>query len=169
MNPDLEPFRLLAEQLKDSTPGETEVVAKGRRWRVRRHPAPGIRLILEPLDSEGARAIAFEPSELPHADYPPDLPFMQGASAMITGVNSTPPSRMVMWSEIPDVAEFAQRVQEASTAEGWEVTRPLATVPGFPMGLGELRRGASRRLLTMTTLDKGRMVSLMQTEKDEAL
>ena len=168
MKPDLEGLRLLGEHLNDPTRGDEEVVDKqGRRWRARRNPEPGVRLILESLDTPGPPLTMYERLGERPAGYPADLPFMAGAAVAVAGMPSAPASRMVIWSQMDDADAFAKALQEQGEAEGWETTRPLSSMAGFPMSVGEARRGGARRLMSVMSAGDRSAVTLMQTNDDE--
>lgn len=164
MKADLEGFRLLAEQLRNPAPADEELVDnQGRRWRARSHPAPGTRLILEPLDSTARPITLFEPAAERPAAWPPDLPFVAGAVAAVGDVPSAPPARMVVWSEMLDAEAVARQIQAEGEATGWETTRPLSRFAGFPIAMGESRRGPGRRQLSVMNAGERSAVTLMQS------
>lgn len=168
MKPDLEGLRLLGEHLQDPTRGDEELVDKqGRRWRARRNPEPGVRVILEPLDTPGVPLTMYERLAERPAGYPAVLPFMAGAAVAVAGMPAGPGSLMVIWSEMDDPHAFAAQLQEQGEAEGWEIMRPLSSPGGFPFTIGEARRGAAQRVIGVVGSGEKRAVTLMQTSEDE--
>lgn len=164
MNTDLDGFRQLEEHLKDPTPGVEELRdAHGRRWRAHRYPRPGIRLILEPMDGAGTGFTTYEAASTRPDGYPDDLPFIPNAVAMVGTMPTTPPGRMVTWSEMADAAAFATEVEAVGVADGWTTTRSLAAgLPG-PATMGEARRGTWRRHLSVVVGGAESAVILMQS------
>ena len=149
MKPDPIVGRKISEILDDPERADEEFTgADGNTYRVRKHPAPGVKAIVESGEADGAfhRMIElFDPSPQRPATYPDDLPFFPDTSATVSGsIETIPPSRTVSWSELLDAQAFARQVITQSLAEGW-------IAQGEPKGIGpvgpmlELRRASATR------------------------
>ena len=169
MQPDIEGFRLLGEYLRHPSPNDEEVVDKsGHHWRIHERPRPGVRVTMERTEGRDTQLTIYEPGTDRPEGYPPGLPFMANALAMVGAVPSTPTAQMVVWSELADARAFAQAIHDLSADEGWEVTRPFTAFGGFPMSISELKRGDERRLISVVSTGAEAAVTLMQSRADRA-
>lgn len=164
MTPDPAVGRRIVEILDDPTSSDSEIVgADGLTYRVRKHPAPAVKATVERRANDEPFELMFqffEPAAERPADYPAGLLFMPDAESMVGGVVATvPPTRMVVWSDLDDAEQFAERVMESCRCEGW--AREDDDARAYPVGpMARFRRGPATRLITATQ----RGVFVMQSE-----
>jgi hypothetical protein len=164
MKPDPAIGRRITEILDDPASSDTEFAgADGLTYRVRKRPAPGIKATVERRGDDEPFELMFsffEPSAERPADYPSELLFMPDAESMVGGLVATvPPTRMVVWADLDDAGQFAERLLERCRAEGWTRADDGTSAPPFgPMA--RFRRGPASRMITATP----RGVFVMQSE-----
>ena len=148
MHPNPAIGKRLSEILEDpERPDEEFTGEDGAIYRVRKHPGPGVRALVEhrtPGQPFERLTEIFEATSERPPTYPADLPFVADMDSIVGGLIATvPPSRMVAWSDVSDARQFANQVIEQSEAEGWEAAGDSVSSPFGPML--QLRRDSATR------------------------
>jgi hypothetical protein len=88
-------------------------------------PAP---LALTTADEalDGKNATVWEPSAERPAEYPPHLPFLPHARAIVMNWSAHPDVALVIWDDPPQVEAALQELVGMSRLEGWEESEPRA-------------------------------------------
>lgn len=122
MHPNPAIGKRISEVLDDPRRPDEEFTGEdGKIYRVQKHPAPGVRALVEhrtPDQLFERMTVIFEATAERPPRYPEDLPFVAGADAIVGGMIATvPPSRMVAWSDVADARQFANQVIGQSEAK----------------------------------------------------
>lgn len=169
---EMKDFERLATAMKlamESDADEGTLEFEGQTLHYIKHPAPGIRLRLEPPpegESAGAlQATVFEASEAPPDEYPAVLPFLQGYAAAVIGAPAAAGALSVQW-QVEDAKAAADEVVRTCESEGWVSSTEKPKLPLFlPIGIAVLERAGRSRAVLHAAMGSKSFVMLLDVEK----
>jgi hypothetical protein len=118
---------------------------------------------------DGKNATVWEPTAERPAEYPPHLPFLPHARAIVMNWSAHPDVATVIWDDPPQAEAAVQELVRMSRLEGWEESEPRAVPGSQPFLERSLTKDNVTRLFLAVTRSPYCAVSLIQiTEPQEA-
>lgn len=150
----------LQNALLDPARRDQTVTVDGEDVRLRFDPEPGVHVRMELPQAPGGMAFTtYKATDERPASYPPELPFLPGVAASVTGRGG---NASVQWWNVPDVEGALAGLRAHAAADGWAegAETRLDFLPSLRI-LNFQRADGTQRVVHVTPTGGGTMIQLV--------
>lgn len=150
----------MRDALLDPPRRDQTVSVEGEEAEVRFDPEPGVDVRVQfPQAPEGMALTTYKAADERPASYPPELPFLPGVPASVTGRDG---NASVQWWSVPDVEGALAELRAQCAADGWVegAETGIEFLPGFRI-LNFERADGMTRVIHVVSTGNGTMIQLL--------